>query len=151
RARIGKDTIAGQYYRDGAPTQRVWFVRRTSQPVYEPYYALWRGPTSDSAFAVTIDPAVRMKARDGTTLMSFVGTPVGSGRYGVVMERTPYLRIDTAAAIWWGSRGYIYVKQDVRGRGGSDGVLDMNAGQEADGYDAVEWAAKLPKANGKVG
>jgi hypothetical protein len=43
------------------------------------------------------------------------------------------------------------VKQDVRGRGGSDGVLDMNAMQESDGYDAVEWAAKLPGSNGKIG
>ncbi len=151
RARIGKDTITGQYYRDGAPTQRVWFVRRTSPPVYEPNYALWPGKVSDSAFTVTIDPAVPMKARDGTTLMSFVGTPNGPGPFGVVMERTPYLRIDTAAANWWGARGFIYVKQDVRGRGGSDGVLDMNAGQESDGYDAVEWAAKLPKSNGKIG
>src|SRR6185437_2167085 len=52
---------------------------------------------------------------------------------------------------FWASRGYIYVKQDVRGRGGSGGVLDMNAMQESDGYDAVEWAARLPTANGKVG
>ena len=126
-------------------------MRRTSPPVYEPYYALWPGPVSDSSFAVTIDPAVPMKARDGTVLMNFVGTPVGKGPFGVVMERTPYLRIDTAAAVFWASRGFIYVKQDVRGRGGSGGVLDMNAMQESDGYDAVEWAAKLPGANGKVG
>ncbi len=67
------------------------------------------------------------------------------------MERTPYLRTDPAAGEFWASRGYIYVKQDVRGRGGSGGVLDMNALQEQDGYDAVEWAAKLPGSNGKVG
>jgi hypothetical protein len=67
------------------------------------------------------------------------------------MERTPYLRVDTANGMFWASRGYIYVKQDVRGRGSSDGVLDMNAGQEEDGYDAVEWAAALPGSNGKVG
>jgi len=151
RARIANDTIAGQYYRGKDPTQRVWFVRRTSPPVYEPFYALWPGPVSDSSSAVTIDPAVPMKARDGTVLMNFVGTPSGKGPFGVVMERTPYLRIDTAAATFWASRGFIYVKQDVRGRGGSLGVLDMNAMQESDGYDAVEWAAKLPGANGKVG
>lgn len=151
RARISGDTIAGQYYRGKEATQRVTFVRRTSPPVYEPYYALWPGPYSDSTFAVKIDPAVPMKARDGTTLMNFVGTPQGKGPFGVVMERTPYLRIDTAAAIFWASHGFIYVKQDVRGRGGSGGVLDMNAMQESDGYDAVEWAAKLPGANGKVG
>ena len=72
--------------------------------------------------AVEIDPAVPMTARDGTTLMSFVGRPVGEGPFGVVMERTPYLRIDTANAVFWASRGYIYVKQDLRGRGGSGGV-----------------------------
>jgi len=151
RARIGRDTIAGQYFSGKAPTQRVWFVRRQSPPEYEPFYRLWPGQVSDSAGAVTIDPAVPMRARDGTVLMNFVGRPSGEGPFGVVMERTPYLRIDTAAAMFWASRGYIYVKQDVRGRGGSGGVLDMNAMQERDGYDAVEWAARLPGANGKVG
>jgi putative CocE/NonD family hydrolase len=151
RARISKDTISGQYYRGKDPTQRVTFVRRTSPPVYEPFYTLWPGPVSDSSSSLTIDPAVPMKTRDGTVLMNFVATPAGKGPFGVVMERTPYLRIDTTAAKFWASRGYIYVKQDVRGRGGSNGVLDMNAMQESDGYDAVEWAAKLPGANGKVG
>jgi putative CocE/NonD family hydrolase len=151
RARVGKDTIAGQYYRGKNPTQRIWLVRRSSPPDYEPFYRLWPGAVSDSTYAVTINPAMPMKARDGTVLMNFVGIPVGDGPFGVVMERTPYLRIDTVAAEFWASRGFIYVKQDVRGRGGSAGVLDPNDRQEQDGYDAVEWAARLPKANGKVG
>ncbi len=92
-----------------------------------------------------------MKARDGTVLMNYVARPVGNGPFGVVMERTPYLRTDPVAGEFWASRGFIYVKQDVRGRGGSGGVLDMNAMQEPDGYDAVEWAANLPGSNGKVG
>ena len=151
RALITKDTISGKVYADGEAIQRMWFVRRSTPPVYEPYYPLWSGPISDSTYAVEIDPAVPMTARDGTTLMNFVGRPVGEGPFGVVMERTPYLRIDSANAVFWASRGFIYVKQDVRGRGGSGGILDMNAMQEEDGYDAVEWAAALPGSNGKVG
>jgi putative CocE/NonD family hydrolase len=151
RAIMAGDTISGRIFRDGQPIQRMWFVRRDAPPVYEPYYPLWSGEVSDSSFAVEIDPAVPMQARDGTTLMSFVARPVGEGPFGVVMERTPYLRVDTANGVFWASRGFIYVKQDVRGRGGSDGILDMNAGQEEDGYDAVEWAASLPGSNGKVG
>ena len=151
RAELRGDTVAGVLVRNGAPADRVWLVRRSAPPAYEPYYPLWGDAVSDSAFAVTIDPAVPMTARDGTVLMNFVGRPVGDGPFGVVMERTPYLRIDTANAVFWASRGYIYVKQDVRGRGGSDGVLDMNAMQEQDGYDAVEWAAALPGSNGRVG
>ncbi|HEY2848766.1 MAG TPA: hypothetical protein VGI97_02730, partial [Gemmatimonadaceae bacterium] len=46
RARIGGDSISGQYYNGKEPTQRVLFVRRTSPPVYEPYHAIWPGPFS---------------------------------------------------------------------------------------------------------
>jgi len=145
------DTIAGLLYSGGAPTTRVFLVRRTSPADFEPPYSVWDGAVSDSTYTVTIDPGVPMRARDGTTLMNFIGRPVGDGPFGVVMERTPYLRWDTASAIYWASRGYIYVKQDLRGRGGSDGILDTNAGQIEDGYDAVEWAAALPGANGRVG
>jgi len=145
------DTIAGQMYRAGKPVDRVWLVRRSGPPVWEPNYDLWPGDVSQPTFQVAVDPAVSMTARDGTTLMNYVARPVGGGPFGVVLERTPYLRTDKANGEFWASRGYIYVKQDVRGRGGSGGVLDMNAMQEQDGYDAVEWAAALPGSNGKVG
>ncbi len=51
--------------------------------------------------------------------------------------------------------GYIVVRQDARGRYASDGKwesfyrFDTHDGE--DGYDTVEWAAKLPGSNGKVG
>jgi putative CocE/NonD family hydrolase len=151
RAAVTGDTIAGRIYRGDQPIDRIWLQRRTGAPVWEPNYPLWSGAVSKPSFAVKIDPAVPMTARDGTMLMNFVARPVGDGPFGVVLERTPYLRTDRAAGEFWASRGYIYVKQDVRGRGGSGGVLDMNAMQEQDGYDAVEWAAALPGSNGKVG
>jgi len=145
------DTISGQMYRRGKPVDRVWLVKRSSPPVWEPNYDLWPGDVSQPTFQIAVDPAVPMTARDHITLMNYVARPVGPGPFGVVLERTPYLRTDKANGEFWASRGYIYVKQDVRGRGGSDGVLDMNAMQEEDGYDAVEWAAALPGSNGKVG
>ena len=148
---VDSASISGQLYRGGKPINRVWLVKRTAPVVWEPDYELWPGEVSQPAFQVTIDPAVPMKARDGTTLMNYVARPVGNGPFGVVLERTPYLRLDKANGEFWASRGYIYVKQDVRGRGGSNGVLDMNAMQEPDGHDAVEWAAALPGSNGKVG
>jgi len=151
RAVVSGDTITGRIYRGDQPIDRIWLTRRASAPLWESCYPLWPGPVSKPAFAVKIDPAVPMTARGGTTLMNFVARPVGDGPFGVVLERTPYLRTDTAAGEFWASRSYIYVKQDVRGRGGSGGVLDMNAMQERDGYDAVERAAALPGSNGKVG
>ena len=50
-------------------------------------------------------------------------------------------------------RGFIGVRLDVRGTGGSDGTnTDEYVRQEQeDGYDAVEWLAKQSYSNGNVG
>jgi len=119
--------IEGRLYSGGKPIDRIWLVKRTDPPTWESNYALWPGDSSRPTFQVTVDPAVPMTARDGTVLMNYVARPVGAGPFGVVLERTPYLRIDKANGEFWASRGYIYVKQDQRGRGGSGGVLDINA------------------------
>jgi putative CocE/NonD family hydrolase len=141
----------GRIYRDAKPIDRIWLVKRTDPITWESNYALWPGDASRPTFQVTVDTSVPMTARDGTTLMNYVARPVGAGPFGVVLERTPYLRFDKANGEFWAARGFIYVKQDARGRGGSGGVLDMNSMQDQDGYDAVEWAAKMPGSNGKVG
>ena len=107
---------------------------------------------SDSAYAVTEDTLVFMKTRDGARLASYIARPVGNGPFGVVLQRTPYTRILHPAGRFWASRGYIFVAQHVRGRDVSDGNDFGDYDTDVrDGYDAVEWAAKLPGANGKVG
>ena len=83
---------------------------------------------------------------------SYVARPVGNGPFGVVLQRTPYTRILHPAGRYWASRGYIFVAQHVRGRDISDGNDFGDYDTDVrDGYDAVEWAAKLPGANGNVG
>jgi hypothetical protein len=70
------------------------------------------------------------------------------------MRCDPYRRILHGPGRWWASRGYIFIGQHVRGREESSGdVADFgDYGTDIDdGYDAVEWAATLPGANGKVG
>ncbi|WP_067685697.1 CocE/NonD family hydrolase [Nocardia jejuensis] len=48
--------------------------------------------------------------------------------------------------------GYIEVIADVRGTGGSTGAWNPASTQDgADGVELVDWAAKLPGSNGKVG
>ena len=77
---------------------------------------------------------------------------MGNGPFGVVLQRTPYTRILHPAGRYWASRGYIFIAQHVRGRDISDGNDFGDYDTDVrDGYDAVEWAAKLPGANGKVG
>ncbi len=147
------DTLAGTMLTDGKPAgQRIRLVRRTTPFLAEQPYALWPGAVSDSQYAVTEDTLVFMRTRDGARLATYVARPVGNGPFGVVLQRTPYTRILHPAGHYWASRGYIFVAQHVRGRDVSDGTVFGDYDTDVrDGYDAVEWAARLPGANGRVG
>ena len=147
------DTLVGVLMANGKPAgRRLRLVRRSTPFVVETNYALWPGAVSDSQYAVTEDTLVFMQTRDGARLASYVARPVGQGPFGVVMQRTPYTRILRPAGRFWASRGYIFIAQHVRGRDVSDGKDFGDYDTDVrDGYDAVEWAAKLPSANGKVG
>jgi predicted acyl esterase len=49
-------------------------------------------------------------------------------------------------------RGYAYVQVDSRGFGSSDGCYDYGGkGEQMDAKSAVEWAARQPWSNGRVG
>jgi putative CocE/NonD family hydrolase len=147
------DTLSGVMRTKGkASGPRMRLVRRATPFVAEQSYDLWPGAVPDSQYAVTEDTAVFMTTRDGAKLASYMARPVGSGPFGVVLQRTPYTRILRPAGRYWASRGYIFVAQHVRGRDISDGSDFGDYDTDVrDGYDAVEWAAALPGANGKVG
>jgi putative CocE/NonD family hydrolase len=147
------DTLVGLMLARGKPSgRRIRLVRRSTPFVAEQFYALWPGTVSDSQYAVTEDTLVYMTTRDGARLASYVARPVGNGPFGVVLQRTPYTRVLHPAGRYWASRGYIFVAQHVRGRDVSDGKDFGDYDTDVrDGYDAVEWAARMPNANGKVG
>src|SRR6266446_7971579 len=94
--------------------------------------------------------------RDGTILRSNVFTPTAPGRFPVILLRLPYNK-DLAQTYVYASPGfyashcYIVVVQDVRGQYKSDGFFYTFRYEANDGYDTIEWAAALPKSNGKVG
>jgi putative CocE/NonD family hydrolase len=94
--------------------------------------------------------------RDGTTLMANVYRPASGGGYPVLLARTPYGKdLPTDATyldpVKAARRGYVVVVQDVRGRYASEGKFTPFVREFEDGYDTVEWAAKLPGTNGTVG
>jgi len=94
--------------------------------------------------------------RDGIKLNADIWKPSTNGRYPVILLRTPYLKSNSFArypdmAQFFVEHGYIFMVQDVRGRGGSDGEY-LSFHQEAeDGYDTVEWIAKQSWSNGRIG
>ncbi len=104
---------------------------------------------------IVIDRDVEATMRDGTILRANVYRPDADEPLPVLLTRTPYGKelplasalldpIKTAAA------GYIVVIQDVRGRYRSDGEWMPFINEFEDGYDTVEWAARLPGSSGDV-
>ena len=94
--------------------------------------------------------------RDGTILRADVYRPQGDGPWPVLVHRTPYGKQAIGAwlnlnAVEATLRGYIVVQQDTRGRYSSNGEWLPWAHERDDGYDTVEWAARLEGSNGKVG
>jgi putative CocE/NonD family hydrolase len=105
---------------------------------------------------ITAEFDVPATMRDGVVLRANIFRPAGAGPYPVALTRTPYCKeFATVTAFADAPRlaraGYIVVIQDVRGRFGSAGEWRPFANEAKDGYDTVEWAARLPGANGNVG
>src|SRR5271154_4916426 len=103
---------------------------------------------------------VMVPARDGTLLATDIYRPGAknvptSERLPVLLHRTPYDKSDPAAvaiAETLAKHGYVVMVQDTRGRHRSQGVFEKYYAFDAyDGYDTIEWAAKQPYCDGKVG
>lgn len=63
-----------------------------------------------------------------------------------------YLRWETVDPERWVPDDYVVIQVDARGSGKSPGFLDPYSPREIqDYYDAIEWAARAPWSNGKVG
>ena len=112
--------------------------------------------TDKPACTFTVQNDVPTPMRDGTRLRSNVYTPEGAGPYPILLVRTPYNKDKPFNGAYggpdvWAGRCYIVVAQDVRGQYKSDGVWYPFRNEATDGYDAIEWAAALPKSSGKVG
>jgi hypothetical protein len=99
---------------------------------------------------------VLIAMRDGVKLAANVFLPTGAGPWPVIVERTPYdkdgpVQQAVGASEKYTSAGYAFLVEDVRGKGHSEGFFTPFANDLEDGFDTVEWAAKQPWANGKVG
>ena len=112
----------------------------------------------------------KIKVRDGVTLHTVVFAPKDqTKKYPIMMSRTPYScrpygkampgRIGPSETME--KEGYIFVKQDVRGRWMSEGKYDnmrphidgdMTIDESSDTYDTIAWLLKhVSNNNGKVG
>lgn len=115
-------------------------------------------------YDVLVVKNVMVPMRDGVRLATDVYRPARDGeplpgRFPVLVSRTPYGKDTTPSgspglngeAYHFAQLGYVVVVQDCRGRYNSEGTFYIDVNEGRDGYDTVEWAARQPWSNGKVG
>ncbi len=101
-----------------------------------------------------VETDVPISMSDGVRLYADVYRPAADGRHPVILERTPYLKETerfAARARRFAEHGYVYIIQDVRGRGKSEGTFYPFFNEAADGYDTLSWAARQGWSNGLIG
>jgi predicted acyl esterase len=123
------------------------------------------------AYPLLIEKDVDVSMRDGARLKADVFRPDDDGKFPAILNLGPYqkdklwvppptleekpnphMNWETVNPEWWVPKGYAAVRVDGRGSGKSPGQCEPWSLQEAiDFYDAIEWAAKQPWCNGKVG
>lgn len=110
-----------------------------------------------------------VEMRDGIRLATDIHMPPGAApgeRFPVIVERTPYGRNDISGsevslnrtepltrgelAARMVQRGYVVVMQDVRGRGGSEGVFTKYVNEADDGADSFDWILSQPWCDGRI-
>jgi uncharacterized protein len=100
---------------------------------------------------------VMVPMRDGVHLATDIYMPdetvakPASGRWPVLMMRTPYNRKPMAYYKTVTKSGYVLVVQDVRGTYASEGNFQPMLNEGPDGIDTVAWLIKQPWSDGRVG
>jgi len=105
---------------------------------------------------ITIVHDVPSRMRDGVVLRADVYRPEGEGPWPTLLTRSPYDKrtsemLTPFDPLRAARAGFMVVMQDTRGRFASDGEWLPFRHERQDGYDSVEWAARLPGSNGRVG
>ena len=106
---------------------------------------------------VIIARDVMVPMRDGVHLATDLYFPAENRRpleqkLPAVLQRTAYNKSSyEGMASFFAKHGYLSAVQDCRGRYKSEGEFFVHKDEPKDGYDAVEWLAKEPSCNGKVG
>jgi uncharacterized protein len=124
------------------------------------------GPMPEGPLGVTVSRNVMIPMRDGKRLATDIYLPsledgsAAEGPFPTILTRTSYDKSNPVMQVepvghFFAAHRYAVAIQDLRGRGMSEDVGNYhhiaNEAEGDDGYDTIEWLAKRPWSNGKVG
>ena len=95
---------------------------------------------------------VHIPMRDGIGLAANISLPKASGRFPVILTRTPYGKGNAKDDLssYFAAEGYVFVIQDCRGTGDSEGAWEPGVNERNDGLDTQKWILAQPWCNGTI-
>jgi uncharacterized protein len=107
--------------------------------------------------SLKIEVNVPVRTRDGVILYTDIYRPGAERKYPAILVRLPYVKnsefifntyLDPLRMV---RAGYVFVVQDCRGTGVSEGEYHQFLNDAEDGFDTVQWVAAQPWCDGNVG
>jgi len=97
--------------------------------------------------------SIMVPMRDGLRLATDIYEPLPPGKYPAITCRLPYEKKNlTAIGYIIASHGYVFVIQDTRATGESEGKNFIPVLSDyVDGHDLIVWIKQQPWFNGKIG
>jgi len=107
---------------------------------------------AEEASKVEVRTDVKIPMRDGVELSANIFLPEEQGKFPVILMRSPYGKGDEKLGdgLFYADRGYVYVSQDCRGKGASQGQWEPFANEANDGRDTHKWVLDQPWCNGSI-
>lgn len=114
---------------------------------------IWCGGALAAQHPIVKHMRVPVAMRDGVRLSTNAYVPSERGRFPAILVRTPYNKGADITPHYQAfvDRGYAVVVQDVRGRYESEGAFQPLIQEQNDGDDTLNWIARQPWSDGKVG
>ena len=109
--------------------------------------------TQKPVYEVSVSENVPIPMRDGVKLMANIFQPKTEGTFPVIIMRTPYGKgnLKNPNGRHFASKGYVYITQDCRGTGKSEGKWYPGINERNDGKDTHKWVLSQPWCNGSIG
>jgi putative CocE/NonD family hydrolase len=111
----------------------------------------------EAVYPVERQKSVGFETSDGVSLVADVYRPRTTGKTPTILVRIPFsstfknrLAVDTVGE-FWASRGYTVVIQGTRGRYKSSGQFYPLLHEEQDGRETLQWLARQPWFDGRLG
>jgi hypothetical protein len=107
----------------------------------------------EGAYEVEFHTDMRIPMRDGLHLSANIFLPKAEGKYPVILMRSPYGKGDEKQGdgLYYAARGYVFISQDCRGKGASEGKWEPFENEGNDGQDTYKWILEQPWCNGSIG